>query len=69
MCKDLNYLLAIVENIHPFDFEPEDLKYDGGQYQYFIDNDFQPKQYPGMAHDLSLIRELVLFPSWSLSAF
>ena len=40
---------TIVGSLHPDDFRTEDRRYDGGQYQYFIDNDFQPKQEPGSA--------------------
>ena len=40
-------LLSIVENLYSYNFEPENLKYDAGQYQYYIDDDFQPKQSPG----------------------
>ena len=39
-----------MKNLRPSDFTPEDRRYDGGQYQYFIDpNDFQPYQEPGSA--------------------
>ena len=42
-------MLGIVTNIQARDFELEDLKYDGGQYQYYIDRYFKPKQNPGIA--------------------
>ena len=42
-------LLSIVENLYSYNFEPKNLKYDAGQYQYYIDDDFQPKQSPGQA--------------------
>jgi len=41
-------LQTIVGSLHPDDFRTEDRRYDGGQYQYFIDNDFQPQQEPGV---------------------
>ena len=32
------------------DFEPEDMSYDAGQYEYYINDDnFEPKQVPGTA--------------------
>ena len=38
-----------MKTLHATYFEPEDRRYDGGQYKYFIDRNFQPKQEPGSA--------------------
>ena len=38
-----------MQDLHPNDFEPEDMSYDAGQYEYYIDDNFEPKQVPGMA--------------------
>lgn len=43
-----NVLQSVVKTLHATYFEPEDRRYDGGQYQYFIDRDFQPKQEPAV---------------------
>ena len=38
-----------VRNLHPSDFDENDKTYDAGQYQYYIDDNFEPKQSPGKA--------------------
>ena len=44
---NISDLIDAVKNLHPSYFEAEDRTYDAGQYQYYIDNDFEPKQEPG----------------------
>merc|ERR1711962_1086087 len=39
-------LVNSVRNLHPTDFEDEDRIYNAGQYQYRINDDFEPKQDP-----------------------
>ena len=42
-------LITSVKNLHPSDFDKTDKVYDAGQYQYTIDDNFEPKQVPGKA--------------------
>ena len=38
-----------VKDLHPSDFDENDKMYDAGEYQYYIDDNFEPKQSPGRA--------------------
>ena len=60
--EEINFICILVleysvRNLHPSDFDENDKMYDAGQYQYFIDENFEPKQFPGKAQ----IRELRVY--------
>ena len=38
-----------VKDLHPSDFDENDKMYDAGEYQYCIDDNFEPKQSLGKA--------------------
>ena len=50
-----------VRNLHPSDFDENDNTYDAGQYQYYIDENFEPKQSPGKAQFKSKNQKVFLF--------
>ena len=57
-----------MRNLHPSDFDENDNTYDAGQYQYYIDENFEPKQSPGKAQFRDLrVYQPILIEKYSCS--
>ena len=50
-----------VKDLHPSDFDENDKMYDAGEYQYRIDDNFEPKQSPGRAYHPILTKNVPSF--------
>ena len=57
-----------MRNLHPSDFDENDKTYDAGQYQYYIDDNFEPKQSPGKTQFRDLrVYQPILIEKYSCS--
>ena len=50
-----------VKDLDPSDFGENDKTYDAGEYQYRIDDNFEPKQSPGRAYHPILTKNVPSF--------